>query len=239
MSLATIVQTACALSNVPVPTSIISNTDQNVVQMLALLNREGKWFQRIHDWQVLRAESSFTTLAANQQIADMASFTDSASASVTDFDRFVPDTMFDRTAARQILPTTHTKYQFDKARTASGIYPRYILRGNALLFTPAPAAGSSVFFEYISKNWCESSGGTGKTAFAVDTDVGIINEELLTQALLWRFLKAKGLDYAEEFRRCELIFSSLTGQEMPMPDLQVSPSDTGLSDPYVPELGFG
>lgn len=239
MTLTTIIQGACARTNVPVPTSVIGNTDQNVVQMLHLLNGEGDWFQRSHNWQVLRKEASFTTLAVNTQIADITSFTDTLSASVTDFDRFVPDSMFDRTAARRILPTTHTQYQFDKARTASGIYPKYIMRGNALLFTPPPAAGSSVFFEYIGKNWCRASGGAGQVAFALDTDVGILNERLLMQALVWRFLQAKGLDYAEEFRRTELIFSALTGQEMPMPDLQNAPPETGMSAPYIPEMGFG
>lgn len=240
MALTDIIKAACAQSNVPVPSSVIGNTDQNVVQMLYLLNREGKWFQRIHDWQVLRKESSFTTVAVNTQIADMTSFTDTASASVTDFDRFVPDSMWDRTAVRQIYPTTHTRYQFDKARTATAIVPLYIMRGGALLFTPAPAAGNSIFFEYITKNWCKTAAGAGKAAFSLDTDVGVLDEELLTQAVLWRFLKAKGLDYAEEFRRLELIYSGLTGQEMPMPDLQVSPPGLGgLTSPYVPEQGFG
>lgn len=208
--------------------------------MLYLLNREGKWLQRSYDWTVLRRESSFTTLAANQQIADMTSFTDSASASVTDWDRFVPGTMWDRTGVRPIHPMTEVQYQNEKARTAVGIFPRFIMRGVALLFSPAPSAGSTVYFEYISKNWCETSGGTDKAAFTVDTDVGILNEELLTQCVLWRFLKAKGLDYAEEFRRAELMFSALTGQQMPQPDLMIGGGrEFGASDPYIPENGFG
>ncbi len=240
MSLVTIVQGVCAQSNVPVPSSVIGNTDQNVVQMLTLLNREGLYFARAYDWTLLRKESSFTTLAANQQIADLTSYTDSASASVTDWDRFVPGTMWDRTSVRPINPMTQVEYQNEKARTAVGIFPRFIVRGKALLFSPAPSAGNTVYFEYISKNWCQTSGGTGKTAFSVDTDTGILNAELLTQAVLWRFLKAKGLDYAEEFRRCELMFSALTGQQMPQPDLMVGGSgDFGATDPYVPENGFG
>lgn len=240
MALTDIIGNVCAQVNVPIPTSVIGNTDQNVVQMLRLLNREGSWLSRYHDWRVLRKESSFTTVAVNTQIADMTSYTDSASASVTDWDRFVPGTMFNRTSTQRILPMTEQAYQFDKARTAVGIYPRFLLRGKSLLFSPVPTAAQTVYFEYITKNWAATSGGTGKTSFTIDTDVGVLDEELLAQAILWRFLKAKGLDYAEEFRRAELLFSALTGQEMPQPDLMGSPqdSDTG-ADPYIRENGFG
>ncbi len=224
----------------PVPSSVIGNTDQNVVQMFALLNREGKWFQRVHDWQLMRKESSFTTLAALQQVADMTSYTDSASASVTDWDRFVPDTMWNRSSVLPVRPLTATRFQSDQANTTTSTFPRYLLRGGALLFNAAPTAGQSVFFEYISKNWCKTSGGTGKAAFSLDTDLGILDVELLTQAVLWRFLKAKGLDYAEEFRRLELIYSALTGQEMPSPDLVVGGDKTFHgAEPYVPERGYG
>lgn len=236
MTLATIIADVCAEVGVSVPTSIIGNTDGNVVQMLRILNREGKWLARASDWQVLRKESSFTTLAANLQVADLTSFTDTTSATIADFDRFVPKTIWDRTEVRQVHPASAQAYQSDKANAVgSSVVRRFVIRGNALYFTSAPVAGNQIFFEYIKKYWCQSSGGTGKTSFTVDTDTGILDEDLLTQGTLWRFLKAKELDYAEEFNRYERMFSALTGQQMPAPDLSIVPVDYDILQPSIPE----
>lgn len=235
MSLVSIIQDVCAEVGVAVPSSVIGNTDGNVVQMLRILNREGKWLARASDWQVLRKQATFTTLAANQQIADLTSFTDASSASVTDYDRLVPKTMWDRTDVRQVSPMTAQQYQAELANSVvATVSYRYIIRGNALFFSPAPPASHTVAFEYIKKYWCQSSGATGKVAFSVDTDTGILDEDLLTQGLLWHFLKAKELDYAEEFRRYEHMFSALTGQQMPSPDLNVTPmTPLDLTDPFI------
>lgn len=237
MTVLTIVQDACAEVGVSTPSSVIGSTDANVVQMLALLNREGKWLAKGYDWQVLRKEGSFTTSAANQQIADLTSFTDTSSASVTDFARMVPKTMWDRTASEQIgEPLTAARYQGDLANVTTGVRYRYIIRGNSLFFSPVPPASHSVYFEYYKKHWCASSGGAGKVAFTVDTDVGILDEDLLTQGLVVRFLKSKGLDYAEEFRRYEHMISSLTGGQSPAPDLSVTPpTPYDVTDPFVPD----
>lgn len=237
MSLLTIIQNACAEVGVSTPSSAIGNTDANVVQMLALLNREGKWLARGYDWQVLRKEGSFTTSAANQQIADLTSFTDTSSATITDFDRFVPKSMWDRTASEQIgEPLTPQRYQGDLANVTTGVRYRYVIRGNALFFSPIPPASHSVYFEYFKKHWCSASGGAGKVAFTLDTDLGILDEDLLTQGVVVRFLKAKGLDYAEEFRRYEHLISVLTGQQSPAPDLNATPpSAIDVTDPFVPD----
>lgn len=235
MSLLTIIQNSCAEVGVSTPSSVIGNTDANVVQMLSLLNREGKWLARGYDWQILRKEGSFTTAATNVQISDLTSFVDTSAASVTDFDRFVPKTLWDRTASEQIgEPLTAARYQGDLANVTTGVRYRYVIRGNALYFSPVPPASHSVYFEYFKKHWCASSGGTGKVAFTVDTDVGILDEDMLTQGLVVRFLKAKGLDYAEEFRRYEHLISVLTGQQSPAPDLSMTPpTNFDITDPFV------
>jgi hypothetical protein len=43
-----------------------------------------------------------------------------------------------------------------------------------------------------------------QSAWASDTDTGIINEELMTLGLCWRFKAGQGFDYAEEFRSYEM-----------------------------------
>ena len=50
----------------------------------------------------------------------------------------------------------------------------------------------------MTKNWC-----AGGETFTSDTDTTELNEELLTLSLIWRWNRAKGLDYAEDMRNFE------------------------------------
>jgi hypothetical protein len=92
-------------------------------------------------------------------------------------------------------------WQNYKAWGISNPFPKYRIRGGLLLLMPVPSAGDSYYFEYQSANWCASSGGTGQSSWAADTDVGLLDENLMTAGLIWRWKQAKGFDYAEDFRK--------------------------------------
>ena len=114
------------------------------------------------------------------------------------------DSFFNRTQKRRLNgPLTPQEWQFHKSVVATTIIEAFRVRGSALLITPTPAASVTYAYEYISKNWCESSGGTDQALWAADTDTGILSEELMTLGLIWRWQKAKSLDYAESFRTYE------------------------------------
>ena len=80
---------------------------------------------------------------------------------------------------------------------------RWRIIGGVLNIYPAPSAGSTYALEYVSENWCESSGGTGQAAWNSDTDVALISEPLISLGVIWRWLRAKGFDYAEEMSTYE------------------------------------
>ena len=232
MSLLTIVQNASDRCGVAKPSSVISNTDGTAVQMLNLVNQEGLALMRRYDWQVLRTEGSFTTLAAETQAT--------ISSSWAALDRFVQDTMFDRTSKRKIYgPLGPVEWQEYKSGSFTGIASYFTVRGGLILFTPNPTAGNSVYFEYISKNWCETSGGTDKSSFTIDTDVGILSEELLTLGVVWRFLKAKGMpSWADAYADYELQATTLAGQDGVKPILSMNPRrglSPALRDGFVSE----
>jgi hypothetical protein len=113
-------------------------------------------------------------------------------------------------------------WQLQKATIAAATRPSFVIRGGKVLFAPDPSAGDAVFFEYVSQNWCQSSMGSGQSAFAADTDAAQLSEELLTMGLVWRFLKAKGLDYAEPFRQYEAHLSLRAGADGAKPTLAIS-----------------
>ncbi len=60
-----LVQAAMGEMGLTVPSYVASNTDTNVVQVLALLNQSGNELQREHDWQTLTVEYRFTVQYLN------------------------------------------------------------------------------------------------------------------------------------------------------------------------------
>ena len=201
MSLLTICQDAANEIGVPSPSTVVGSTDTTNIQLLAAANREGKNLVAGYDWQTLIKEEAHTTLAAESQ-GDMSTI-------ATDFLRFSNDTMWNRTTDRKNYgPLNNAQWQRLKASVSSGITNYFRIRGNALLFHPAPPAGESVFFEYIGKNWAITSGSTANaTSFAADANTTVLDEDLITLGVIWRFLKQKGLPYDNQFQEYRLKLS--------------------------------
>lgn len=113
-------------------------TDRKVVRAL---NRTGRALAAAHDWQVIRREQLFTTVAAETQ----------SNAIPRDFLRFVPQTMMDRTRRLEIIgPVPPDQWQWIKAYYSATAALQYIQRGDDILFFPVPAAGGTIAFEYVS-----------------------------------------------------------------------------------------
>ena len=194
MSLLTIIQRACDRLTIPRPTAVVASTDQATLNLLGLAQEEGKELSARAAWQAITTEKTFTTVAAALQ----------TSAVPADFDWYIPETMFNRTSRRQVYgPLSQHEWQQIQASLTTLVNPAFRFRGNNILISPTPTAGQTVAYEYVSKNWCESSGGTDQPSWAADTDVGLLDEELMVLGVIWRFRKSKGLDYAEEFRTYE------------------------------------
>jgi hypothetical protein len=188
-----LVQQAAGELGLPQPSgSLYSSSDGLVQQFAALSNREGIDLSRRHQWQNITKSTTFTTVAAQLQTAFLPS----------DFDRFCNDSMWNTSIARKVYgPMTEQDWQqYQAFPIFTSVNPAFIVRESQFYLQPAPAAGQTLSYSYVSKNWCESSGGTEQSAFAADTDVGLIPETLITLGIIWRFKKAKGFDYAEDFR---------------------------------------
>lgn len=195
MSFLTIVNRAQAMLNLPVTTTVYSNTGDTQRQLLALSNIAGDVLMRECDWQVLVTETSFTTVATEQQTGHTLP---------TDLDRIIDETLWNRTTTDPVYgPVSSQVWQAQKAQTTSAVWSHYRLRGNSFYFYPAPTAGQSIYYEYVSNKWCQSSGGAAQSAWAADTDTGRLPEHLLTLGLVWRWLEAKGLDYTNRYDEYE------------------------------------
>ncbi len=201
MTLLTIVSDACGEIGIDAPSTVISSTDRTAKQMLALSNRSGKMLAQRFAWQELVTEATHTTVAAELQGA--------VNTILPGFNWYLYESMWNRDTRMGIWgPLFPEEWQFLKASNVTGPFPEFRIRNKNLYFLPAPTAGQTIGLEYVSRYWCESSGGTDQERWAADTDTGILSEDLLTIDLIWRFKAAKGFDYAEDMRQAEIAINN-------------------------------
>ena len=191
-NLLSIVQRACRLLSIPVPTEVVNSTDTQVQQLYALANEEGDELAGTYDWQVMRRQHLFDTVASAVQ----------SSAVPSDFDHFIANSFFNRTTMRMIYgPITPQEWQAIQAQPQlNRVFLAFVERDGQFLVTPTPPAGQEIAYEYITKYWAKSDEGVPQAEFLADTDETYLDDKLFPLGLRWRFLKSKGLDYAEDFR---------------------------------------
>jgi hypothetical protein len=214
------------------PTSVIDNTtDDTAVKMLRHLTRTCRQLATRYDWQRLRREKTFTTVAAADQNA--------ANPIPTDFLRFVPDSFYNRTKRYRVIgPLTAEEWQGHQAALATRVYDAYTMRGGRVLIAPTPAADQSMAYEYITKYiGTDTTEATDRLSFTVDTDLPFMDDELLVLGMVWRYRKSEGQDYAEEFREYEMRLNDLYKMDggRRLLDMAGSNSDRVPVSPRVPD----
>lgn len=212
MSLLTIISNAATKIGVSVPYSVIGNTSQEVAELLSFAQEEGRELVRRHNWQAIRKEKTFTSLAAEEQ-----------EALPSDFDHFINETFWNRTRKHPLFgPLTPQQWQYNKSWVSSPVTDSFTVRGNKILINPVPAAGQTIAYEYISKNFCQTSGGTGQSEWASDTDTGVLEESLMELGIIVRFKLSKGLDAAADIAKYDTQVMVAKGIESPKATLNMS-----------------
>ena len=216
------------------PTSVISNTDPIARQLLALAQREGKQLMRVSDWAVLKKEHTFSTSNGT-----------AAYALPSDFDRLVLETSYNR-SDNDILtgPISSSEYQLvNHGMATTGTTEKFRLKAasNALKFEldPTPSSTQTIGFEYVSNQFCQSSGGSGQAAWAADTDTGILDETTMEMGITWRFKAAHGLDFAEDFRQYQLEVRQAVARNGSSPVLQLDDARKLIVGPYQSDGNYG
>lgn len=216
MSLLSIVANAAGRLGLDIPTSVVANTNENVVSMFRLANQEGKALASRYPWQVLIREKTFTTTAASVQVGAFPS----------DFEWIIPDTMYNRSTRRPVSgPVSAAEWQADQAHLVTRVSDSFRMRGNDILITPTPSAGETIAYEYVSANWVDTSGLDGiadKVAFTLDLDNPVLDTEIITLGVVWRFLQRRGLDYSEAMLDYERAFNEAALRDGGKPRLDMA-----------------
>ncbi len=191
-----LIQDAAGELGIQQPIQVIGSTDAQVVQLLALANREGNEFAAAATgdggWPQMRKEHTFPTVDG-QAAYDIPA----------DLQFFVVETDWDRANRWQLLgPVSAQEWQVLKSGiTVTGPRRRFRVMEGQFYLDPTPTstdAGQTLVYEYISTGWCQSVAGAAQTRWAADTDTYVLDEDCFVLGVKWRFLRAKGLDYLEE-----------------------------------------
>lgn len=205
--------------------TIIGNLDPGAVQNLELLQDVGDFVAERNFWQPLDIPGTITGDGTTTIFPLPSSGAGNAfnagfdggfggGDATPNFAGMSPGLIFQSTANPLIPlvgPVTNEEMNALKAYPTVPIQPAWRIIENYFEFFPAPRAGEVLTYNYYSSNWIRTGpvapGGAAVPAwvseFVSDDDVPFLDEKLLSTGLEWRWLAAKGLDYAEAFRRFE------------------------------------
>ena len=234
MTLLSICQNVADFTGFERPVTVVDNTDPIARQLLALAQREGKQLMRMSDWAILKKEHTFSTSSGT-----------AAYALPSDFDRLVLETSYNR-SDNDILtgPISSAEYQLvNHGMATTGTTEKFRLKAasNALKFEldPTPSSTQTIGFEYVSNQFCQSSGGSGQAAWAADTDTGILDETTMEMGITWRFKSSHGLDFAEDFRQYQLEVRQAIARNGSAPILQLDDARKLIVGPYQTDGNYG
>jgi hypothetical protein len=188
------VQNASVSLGLTSPSSAVGSGAQ--AQMLALLNLEGEDLRSRGQWLALKRTNAWTlsTSSTNQGAINGTVVT------AGDFDYMLGDTFWNLDLRQRIYgPLSDVEEQQLIAIGVSGPFQQWASHGGNLYIYPQPGTADSTTFDYMSTFYAKTAAGAVKAAFTVDTDTGVLSESIMTLGLMWRWKRANGLDYAQEF----------------------------------------
>lgn len=236
MSLLSAVNDAQRELSLPVTATLIADGQESQNLLYRLARKEAQEILRRTEYTfpALRRTHSFATTLASLQ----------ASGKPSDFKRMIRGTAWNTSTDRQVGgPLNEQEWALANGEpVTSAIEQYFMLRYDGLHIFPAPTAAATITFDYVLNTPVQTTGGGAyKTNFTVDSDDYLLGDEMLTLAVVWRYLKAKGRDYAEEMKDYEMALAAEAISARASRVLYLAPSgdEGGATIPHVPDTGFG
>ena len=198
----------CDRTGLDVPLRVVGATDAGVRQLRGLLNEViSDITNRGESWPLLQKQALFNTVAAELQgpLATIAPY---------GFKYIIPGTEYDRTERRPLWgPKGAGAWQESIALPVTGPLYSYRLWQGEFLIQPAPPAGHQIAFEYASDMAIQDVGGTYSKRFEADSDIFLLDEDLLLLGLRWKWKKEKGLSFVTEKLEYESALAQAMGND--------------------------
>ena len=204
-----IIQNAADEIGIVQPATGINSGAVETIKLVRYADKVGNALMKSFHWQILTKEKTFTSVASETQTSTILE---------ADFDRFIPETFWDRSGSFLMAgPLSPKEWQNLKATNYDNAGARkFRLRGDSILIIPVPTAGLSYAYEYISNKWVDvAATGSPKIAFTLDTDVPLLNAELLTLGIIYEYLDGDGLPAVSAAKTYLDMFKLLAKNDQP------------------------
>lgn len=210
-----IIQTVCRRIGILAPNAAVGSTDPQIIQLLSLSEEEGQEQSDRYTWQALQTEATFTTVAAQVQ--------GSLSTIAPNCSYIVNNTIWNRTLRRPVYgPKSEQDWQQSVAMQINGPFNAYRILNDQINFYPNPTAGETCAFEYITRDWINTSTATTSSIWTNDLDTPKLSDQLIILGTIWRWKAVKGLDYAEDFSKYEHSIADAMGRDGSKPVLDLA-----------------
>lgn len=169
-----------------------------------------------------------------------------------DLQHFQSATAWDTNFRWQLLGPLSVQEQEVIERGISPVGPRirYWLQDGKFNIQPLPGLTQFdlISMRYISNAWCTQADGTPRAAvggvcrWGADTDKYIWPDDVMVLGIKWRFLRAKGLPYDEEYdtwASARDVQLATSGSSRNLPMNATANGIRLLSNQNVPDTGFG
>lgn len=280
------------------PTAVATNTTQDIVQLLALMNACGYELLRKADWRQLTKpytfftsyvtttgtystsaltitgipstaalDTTFMVVGSGFPNATFISSVDSSTqvtvstyptANATagtiyfqkvkytfpsDYDSIVPRTQWDKSKHWEMLgPEDAQQWEWLLSGfIATGPRVRWRLFGTYFQIWPGFSNAENLGFEYVTKAWAYSSGGTPQNSFTADTDTCIYPDRLMVLMTKLKYFEAKGFDTTAMFRNYVTELETDIAQNTSAANLSFAPrlGNVLIGWDNIPDQGYG
>ena len=169
--------------------SIVGNTDPGAVLLQSCAQQVGRELTRGYNWEELKKPYSFTTSAGAEGYA-----------LPSDFQRFCNLTLWSQNDHWPLIQASNVAWRELKSGIViSGVRYYFNVFGRKLNINPIPGASThTIAYDYYSKQYCTNAAGVWQDDWLADTDIPILDAELLTLGIRMKFLSRHKLPYAEE-----------------------------------------
>lgn len=182
--------------------NIAQNADPDAQKILRLVNKVGIRLMRMYEWDILLREETVSA-TGNEILIPSANMP-------ADFDRFVPETFWDRSTNNLVSgPISPVEWGGLKVQTFSSQNKKFIFRAGDVLTQPIFDAGVDLAFEYVSNYWCEDSIGNGLASMVSDTDVLRLDSELMISIVKYEWLSSEGQPTAAAVSEAKALIARL------------------------------
>lgn len=187
------------------PTVFFSSTNALEGDLTELVNAVAKDIIKSHDWRVLTKLCTLTGDGTSEGFN-----------LPNDYDRMQKGSSFQSSTAPLfgykpcVDPDEWLTLQMPYGSCSLG---RWIKFGGQIHVMPKPALGQEIKFFYQGNLFALDENGTPKDRFEKDNDSFLLDEELLTLGLIWRYRQQKRIDYTDDQALFEKRFNEIAGED--------------------------